>query len=405
MRILMVHNRYQQRGGEDAVFEAESALLRTYGHDVHTLEFTNDSIDAQMSTMSKLKLAADTVWSRDGAKKVADTAEAFGAEVVHFHNTLPLVSPAAYAACQQRGISVVQTLHNFRLLCPGVNFFRDGKACEDCLGKPAPVPGIVHGCYRESRAQTAVVATMITAHRMRRTWQRDVDMFIALSEFSRSKFIKGGLPASKLVVKPNFTEAPAPSPAVERSGFFSVGRLSAEKGIPTLLSAWDRDSASMPLRIAGDGPFGDMVQDAASRRPAIQTLGRIDRDGVMREMRAATALVFTSECYENFPVSIVEAYACGLPVIAPDHGAMSELIQHGRNGLHFEVGNADDLHEKVQWAATHPEEMEQMSRRARATYDALYTPTRNHEFMMDIYDQAISRQSADIWEPVAAGVD
>jgi len=159
------------------------------------------------------------------------------------------------------------------------------------------------------------------------------------------------------------------------------------------------------LRIAGDGPFGDMVQAVASRRPTIHTLGRIDRDGVMQEMRAATALVFTSECYENFPVSIVEAYACGLPVIAPDHGAMSELIQHGRNGLHFEVGNADDLHEKVQWAATHPEEMEQMSRRARATYDALYTPTRNHEFMMDIYDQAISRQSADIWEPVAAGVD
>ncbi len=275
MRILLVHNRYQEGGGEDVVFEAEAGLLERRGHSVTRLVFDNASISDQRALLTTAHLAASTVWSRSASQRVRHATRDARAEVVHFHNTFPLVSPAAYSAAKAEGAAVVQTLHNYRLLCPSAVFFRAGHVCEDCLGRTPPWPSVVHGCYRGSRPQTAAVATMLTVHRLRRTWSRDVDLFIALTEFARQKFIAGGLSAERVVVKPNFV-APDPGAKTEMGDFFLfVGRLTEEKGIPLLIRAWTEYDALPPLRIVGDGPLAPLVERISAERPNIEFLGRV----------------------------------------------------------------------------------------------------------------------------------
>jgi glycosyltransferase involved in cell wall biosynthesis len=210
-RLLLVHNRYRLRGGEDAVYAAEMSLLRERGHAVNAFEESNDRIEQ----MNSFAAAAGTVWSSKPARSLVELIHRHAPDVVHFHNTFPLISPAAYYAVQREGVAVVQTLHNFRLLCPGATLFREGAVCEECIEKKSLLPALTHACYRGSRSATAAVATMLSVHRAAGTWQRRVDLYIALSEFARRKFIEGGLPASRIVVKPNFV---SPDPGVGAEG-------------------------------------------------------------------------------------------------------------------------------------------------------------------------------------------
>lgn len=395
MKILVVHNRYREPGGEDSVVAAETALLRRHGHAVETLLFDNTEIPDRRSLAASARLAAGAVWSPAGAARVRAAVRTSGADVVHFHNTLPLVSPAAYAACRVEGAAVVQTLHNYRLVCPNALFFRDGRPCEDCLGRTPPWPGVVHACYRGSRPQTAAVAAMLTAHRLRRTWHRDVDRFVALSAFSRGKFVAGGLPAAAIAVKPNFLE-PDPGAAIAAGdGFLFVGRLVAYKGLGTLLRAWAGAGPGAPLRIVGDGPLTAEIERAAETIPAVDHLGRRDRSGVLALMRSSRALVFPSELYENFPVTLIEAFACGLPVIASRIGAIAEIVVDGRTGLLFAPGDAADLAAKVAWARDHPAKMARMGAAARAEYEAKYTAERNYGRLIEIYAEAVDHLRAD----------
>jgi len=389
MRILRIHNRYQQRGGEDSVFEAEYALLERHGQEIYRLEFTNDDIPSKPSAIDSLKLTGNTIWSRSARQRIREAVEGFKAEVVHFDNTFPLISPAVYSVISEAGVAVVQTLHNFRLACPNGLFFRDGHPCEDCLGKTPPYPGVVHACYRESRAQTAVVAAMLTTHRLRRTWSRDVDRYIALTNFAKDKFIEGSLPANKIVVKPNFVVSEPPEGQKDDGHFLFVGRLSSEKGIGTLLAA--QKMHKQDLHVAGDGPLKEQVLRQASALPSLRALGRLDRDDVRAEMLSARALVFPSEWYEGFPMTLVEAFACGLPVIASRLGSMAEIVEDGVTGLFFEPGQATDLAAKMRWASAHSDEMRRMGLNARREYEAKYTPERNYEMLMDIYEQAIQQ--------------
>lgn len=262
---------------------------------------------------------------------------------MHFDNTFPLVSPGAYSAVRARGLPVVQSLRNYRLLCPSATFFRDGHVCEDCLGRTPPWPGIRHRCYRGSRGQTAIVATMLTAHRLRRTWLRDVDYYIALTAFSRQKFIEGGLPADRVVVKPNFVALPPPVEETARTGMLYVGRLSAEKGIATMLRAWERAGGDISLRIVDDGPLTATVAEAAAAIPTIHALGRRREEDTYALMAEAQALILPSEWYETFGRVAVEAFACGTPVIASRLGAMAEIVEDGVTGLLFTPGDAEDL--------------------------------------------------------------
>lgn len=383
MRVMLLHNTYQHPGGEDQVFAAEGALLEERGHEVERYTVSNDLIDG----MSRTALAASTVWNRDSYRALRAQFRAKRPDVAHFHNTFPLLSPSAYAAARDEGVPVVQTLHNYRLLCVNALLFRDGHICNDCLGHRVPWQGVAHGCYRGSRLASAAVATMIALHRARGTWMNDVDVYIALTEFARGTFIAGGLPADRIVVKPNFVH---PDPGLgDASGNFAlfVGRLVPEKGIHTLLEAWRHIGASVPLMIVGDGPLAPEVADAAARFPGITWLGRRPREEVLALMRAATLLIFPSTWYEGFGMTVAEALAVGLPVVGSRVGGMTTLIDDGRTGVHFPPGDAVALAERVRWAMANPARLAEMRREARAEYLDRYTGERNYDLLLGIYEQ------------------
>src|SRR5918992_2255733 len=390
MKVLAVHNRYQQPGGEDQVFLAETALLESYGHSVVRYSTHNDRVAA----MNRLALAGNTLWNSSTYQELRTLIRQERPQVAHFHNTFPLVSPAGYYAARAEEVPVVQTLHNYRLLCPNALFFRDGGVCEDCLGKAVPWPGIVHKCYRGSRMASGVVATMLTAHRVLRTWTEMVDVYVALTEFARRKFVEGGLPAESTVVKPNFVY-PDPGPGEGRGGYaLFVGRLSPEKGVGTLLAAWERLKEQIPLKVVGDGPLAESVVEAASRYPHIEYLGYRSPEEVHALMKEASMLVFPSEWYEGFSRVMAEAFATATPIIAAEIGAAAELVEHGHTGLRFRPGDPEDLAAQVGWFFSHPEEHAWMRRAVRAEYEAKYTAQRNYQMLLEIYELALERDEA-----------
>ncbi len=389
----MAHCRYRQAGGEDASFAAESGMLRDRGHPVLSYTRDNHEID-DYGLVAKLTLPWRTVWAADSRRHLAELLRQERPDVAHFQNTFPLISPAAYSACRQGGVPVVQSLRNYRLFCPNALFFRDGCICEDCLGRNVPWSGLLHGCYRNSRAQTAAVAAMLVVHRWLGTWTEQVDIFIALTEFSRQKFMAGGLAEGQIVVKPNFlpTDPGQRDPGSVGGYFLFVGRLSPEKGINTLVKAFCRLNR-VPLRVVGDGPMRPNLDKELDRQgtPNLHWLGFRRPADVFPLLKEARALIFPSECYETFGRVAVEAFACGVPVIASRLGAMRELVDDGRTGLLFTPGDSDDLAVKVEWAWTHPREMGEMGREARREYEDKYTEERNYERLMEIYRLAMDR--------------
>lgn len=389
MKVALIHNHYRQPGGEDLVCEAEAALLRRAGHCVTLFTRDNKAIADERFT-SRVRLSVNTIWARDTYKAVRELLAAERHDIAHFHNTFPLISPAAYYACRDAGVPVVQTLHNYRLLCPAATFYRDGHVCEDCIGH-LPWQGVVHGCYRNSRRATLAVAGMLSFHRWRGTWLHGVNRYIALTEFARGKFIEGGLSPQRIVIKPNFlADDPGPRIGPGESALF-LGRLSSEKGIATLVRSWARLSRGIPLVIAGDGPLrAELEKEVAGRGIAgVRFVGHLPREEVVLVLKRSRFLVLPSEWYEGFPLTILEALACAVPVIVPRLGAAAEIVENGRTGLHFVPGDADDLAAKVEWAWTHPDEMDEMGRAARVEYETKYTAERNYVLMMQIYEQAL----------------
>jgi glycosyltransferase involved in cell wall biosynthesis len=300
------------------------------------------------------------------------------------------MSPAAYYAARREDAAVVQTLHNYRLICPSAVLFRDGHVCEECVGKHVPWPGVMHGCYRGSRPATAAVAAMLTVHGAAHTYDRAVDRYIALTEFSRQKFIAGGLPGERIAVKPNFV-APDPGPGAGDGRYaLYVGTLVPGKGVETMLRAWEIVGHGLPLKIVGDGELGARVRDAASANPAIQWLGRRKLPEVYALMGRATCLVFPSLWYENMPKTIVEAYAKGTPVVASKIGAMVDLIDHGRTGLHFTPGDPQDLAAQVRRLVAEQDEYPRRRGEARRAYEAKFTPQANYEVLSRVYHEAVA---------------
>jgi glycosyltransferase involved in cell wall biosynthesis len=383
MHILFVHNAYQQRGGEDSVVQAEIDLLRHYGHEVVLYRRDNREIDDR----SRASVARDTVWSRQAGHELAALAKSFQPDVVHLHNTFPLISPSAYWALAALGKPMVQTLHNFRLLCLKADFLRHGRVCEDCLGR-FPWRGVWHRCYRDSAAASATLAAMLAVHRGLGTFQCKVTRFIALNDYSRRKFIAGGLPAQRIVIKPHFVDV-APAPAPDRHGGLFVGRLSPGKGVTVLLEAL-RHRPEATLTLVGTGP----LESALRGHPRVHVQGWQAPRAVYAHMHRAAYLVVPSRS-ESFGLVVLEAFACGLPVIASRLGALAELIVDGRTGLLFEPGSANALAERIAWAEAHPEAMRAMGLAARAEYEAKYTPEKNYWQLMTIYADAIEHRRGD----------
>lgn len=382
--VLAVHNHYQQPGGEDQVFADETALLERQGHHVVRYEEDNSRIGN-----GGISAAANTVWNAGSFRRLRNVMRSSRFDAAHFHNTFPLVSPAGYYAARRSGVAVVQTLHNFRLICPGATLLRNGAVCEECVHGGSFAPAIVHSCYRQSRPATAAVAAMLSMHRAAGTWNRMVDLYIALSDFARGRLIAGGLPGERIVVKPNFV-SPDPGAGDGRGGYaLYVGRLSEEKGVRVLAQAWHLLDG-VPLLIAGDGPLNNLKWPKN-----VQYLGRERRERIFTLMQNASVLVFPSTWYECAPMTILEAFACGLPVIGSNLGSTAELVDHRRTGLLFAPGDAENLAQQVRWAFSHPDEMQAMRTAARQEYLSKYTAERSHKALLDIYEMAIenSRRS------------
>jgi glycosyltransferase involved in cell wall biosynthesis len=388
VKILLIHNLYQQAGGEDAVMRAESGMLTQAGHSVKLWLRDNATIQPT-SVLEKLELGVNTVWSRASKRELKTVLVKERPDVVHFHNTFPQVSPAAYYACKELGIPVVQSLHNYRLACPAATFFRNGNVCQECTTRTV-WNALRHGCYRSSRSATAAVCSMLAFHRMLGTWSSMVDRYIALSAFARETFVSAGLPPEKLAIKPNFVVDPG-SGGRERDDYgVFVGRLSEEKGLFTILRAWRRVGARCRLRIAGDGPLRGAIESMirSEALSGISLEGRLPSAQVLALMKRARFLLFPSECFENFPLTIVEAFACGTPVLASRIGSVREIVQQGHTGIHVNPGDPTDWAEKILDACEGADDLRRLGHNARTEYERKYTPDTNHRLLMQIYGDA-----------------
>jgi glycosyltransferase involved in cell wall biosynthesis len=390
VKILLVHNTYQQPGGEDVVFEQEARMLTNAGHQVVLYRRSNWEVQAYHG-LQKIGLVKKTIWASDTHADFLHLLREQKPDVVHVHNTFMMISPSIYSACYKEGVPVVQTLHNYRLLCPAATLFRDGKVCQECVGGSL-LHSVQHACYHKSRPTTAVVALMLTAHRLRGTWEREISSYVALTEFSRNKFIEGGLPAQKIFVKPNFVDPDPGARTSDGDHVLFVGRLSPEKRVSTVLAAWKRLRLSIPIIVIGGGPDRPQLEAQAAQDGLtnVRFLGQVPRAQTLAAINQARFLVFSSEWYENFPVTIAEAFACKTPVIASRMGAMQEIVRDGCTGLHFTPGDPEDLARKVEWAWTHPDEMRAMGMEGRREYELKYTAEKNYPMLLEIYRRAMN---------------
>ncbi len=379
-KILLVHNAYQHRGGEDSVLEAEQELLRDHGHEVRVFQKTYEDL----KTVPKWQIPFVATWSSSVLKELANVIKDFQPDVVHFHNTLPLISKGAYYVVRKHGIPVIQTLHNYRLICPGALLSRNEKICEDCVGKFA-WRGVLHGCYRGSRIQTAGTLFQTAVHGLAGTLRKKVTLFIALTEFGKAKHVQGGFDEKQFRIKPNFLPSPPYVADGERKHGLFVGRISHEKGIEVLAKALEQ-LPEVTVKLAGKGD----LQDFAAKAFGANYLGAQPLPEILQLMAKAAYLVLPSTWYEGFPRTIVEAFAAGLPVITSNLGSMAEVVSDGQTGLLFKPGDAHDLADKIRWAEQNPDQMARMGRNARTEFEAKYSPEANYAQLVGIYREAIA---------------
>lgn len=386
MKILQVHNYYQRYGGEDAVVEAERALLEQHGHRVTQYTKHNGDVDRT----PKLALAMKTIYNRESARELLTLLERESPDVIHAHNLFPLVSPSLYHAARAAQVPVVQTLHNFRLLCPSATLFRDGRICEDCVGRRVKYPAVLHACYRGNRAASAVTASMLALHQAAGTWARGVHTFLALSQFSKDKFVEGGLDPGKIRVKPNFL--PHDPGVGDGAGGYVLfaGRLAKEKGLGVLLDAWARLRCPMRLKIAGDGDLMPMVRERAALLPGVEVLGHCGHEALLRLLKGAAVCVMPSEWYEaGVPLAIIEAFACGTPVIASKLPSLQEAVVENHNGFRFPIGSDDALARQVEeFRALPPSAVAALRRGARVSYEASFSAAVSYPILLRTYENA-----------------
>ena len=364
-------------------------MLRAAGHEVATYVETNDRIGDIPAWQAALR----GVWSRETYQRIRARLRETPCEIVHVTNFSPLVSPSVFYAARRSGSAVVLSLHNYRLLCPGAYLMRDARPCEDCLERRIKWPAVRHRCYRNQCGASAAVATMLAVHRGLGTWQRKIDAYIALTAFSRSKYIAGGLPAERVHVKPNFLD---PSPHAGSScGEYAlfVGRLSDEKGILDLLTAWASLARPIPLRVYGDGPLEAACRDQAAGSAMVHLMGKKSPEVILEAMRNAAFLVLPSRWYECFPMTLLECFATGCPILAPAFGGMAELVKNRVNGLLFQPLNPADMQAVIEWAIDHPPDLRSFAAQARQDYEQNYTMAANLERLMTIYGTATARRA------------
>lgn len=364
-------------------------MLRRNGSRVTTFVDNNERV----SELGKLRTAMGSIWSPETYRRVRAALREDHFDVLHVQNFFPLISPSIYYAARAEGVPVVQSLRNYRLICPVGTLNRNGHVCESCVGRAMPWPAIRHACYRHSKLGSAAVGSMIAVHRRLGTWFDMVDAYIAMTEFMRDKFVQAGFPAEKIFVKSNFLH-PDPLPGTGDGNFaLFVGRLSEEKGIATLLKAWALANPTIPLKVAGTGPLKSLLAGENLPR-SVDYLDWCEEETVLQLMGSARFILIPTEWYEGHPRTAVEAFARGLPVIASRIGAMAEMVEDGVSGLSFTPGDANGLAEKIRWALEHPVRMAEMGARGRFIYEHRYTASMNYPQLIEIYRQAVAARTA-----------
>ena len=385
MRVLIVHNRYQQKGGEDGVVANESALLAAHGHDVEVMLVDNDHIQG---AASKVVAAISSMYSLSGQRKVEDAIRAFRPDVVHVHNFFPTLSPAIFRTCTSMRVPVVHTLHNYRIVCAAATLFRDGHICEDCVTQRSMMPGIKHACYRGSRVGSAVNGMDMLLHQYLHTWQDHITSYIALTEFAADKMSTFRIPRAKIHIKPNFA---VDQGAGDGEGDFALfaGRFTEEKGVRTLLEADLAGALCMDVVVLGDGPLRHEMEQAASLPGSrLRLRGFVDKRTSAELMRSARVLLLPSLWYEGFPLVLVEALSAGLPVLAADQPNLRSVLPLTA-GAFFAPGNATALAKQMMRFAT-GNSVESMRKAARTEYLEKYTPEVNVRQLVAIYESAVS---------------
>ena len=386
MTVLTVHNCYQTPGGEDWVYRSESALLEERGHRV--IRFTDDN--ARIASLGRVRAAVMSLWNPGAARAVRRIILQERVQVAHFHNTFPLLSASVIRAARQCGAAVVQTLHNFRSVCPNGLLFRAGAPCRRCLGRRFPWPGLLYACYRSSRAATALAAASVLTRRLTGTWHDGVDAYIVLSEFARSLLLAAGAPERKLNVKPNFVH-PDPGPGDGAGGYvLFLGRLSEEKGIRILVEAWKMLKPAARLMIVGDGPLAGWVERQADGA-GIHWCGPLSHDAALAALRGAALLAAPSLCYEGSPLAVLESFATGTPVAASAIGSLAELVRPGLTGWLAPPGNAEAWAVLLDQALSQTKLLRGMREHARQQYLERYSAGVNYQMLLGIYRRAVER--------------
>lgn len=404
LRILIVHNAYKISGGEDAVVSNELQLLRDAGHEVFLYQKNNAELDSY-SLSQKLRLPFRAIYSRKTRREIRALIREHQIDLVHVHNTLLIISPSVYDAARSLGVPVVQTIHNYRLLCPNALFLRDGQICQDCLSHGLR-QSVKHACYRGSRSQTLIVSLMLAYHRRRGTYRHL--SYICLTEFNKAMLLrlslhgKPMLTASQIYVKPNFTTDPGvPVPYSKRRPYFLfASRMDALKGIFILLKAWEtyehiaNADQQKELILCGSGPEENAIREwiRIHRLQHVQILGQLPHAQIIDKMRKCLAFCLPTQCYEGFPVVIAESFACGTPVIGSNIGNVGALVKHGETGLTHAPTDADGLANIFLHWDPSSETVQAMSANARKTYEDAYTPRKNLEQLLTIYQKALQER-------------
>ncbi|MDN4076687.1 glycosyltransferase family 4 protein [Paenibacillus polymyxa] len=399
-KVLIIHNYYQQSGGEDKVVEQESAMLRSRGIETEHYYVHNDSIQSK-GLANMAKLAVEAAWSFPEFKRIKELLLRVKPDVVHVHNFFPVISPSVYHACERLGVPVVQTLHNYRLICPAATFMRGNEVCEKCLHGTL-LHSIRHGCYRGSQLQTIPVAAMIKFNELIGTWQHKVSRYIALTEFARDKFAESGIPLDRIAVKPNFIHHQTVKAKYDPNDRYLlfVGRISAEKGVRNLLQAWSQleDRGGLRLVIIGDGPQKAELAAAYSQED-IRFLGKQDGDTVLDCMSRAMYVMVPSIWYEGFPMTIVESYSVGTPVLCSRIGALEEIVEDGVTGFHFQHDDLENIKTVIRRAVAY-ENYAAMRQKVAENYAAHYTEEVNVKQLLAIYSEAMEECDDEAAAPV-----
>jgi glycosyltransferase involved in cell wall biosynthesis len=395
LRILLAHNYYgsSSPSGENQVFESERELLRQRGYEVFELIRRSDEIRAN-GALGIAQGALATPWNSFAAAAIRRAVDAFQPDVVHVHNSFPLLSPAIFHAVGNRAARVL-TLHNYRLFCPAAIPMREGSVCTECLDGHSILPALRHGCYRDSWLATLPLAFNVWLHRTLGTWTRQADAFIALTEFQRDLMVEAGLPAGRTHVKPNFYPGnPKPIPWDDRSDYMVfAGRLAPEKGVETLVRAWLKwDGQAPELRVLGDGPLRDPLERLVASAPAarVRFFGQVSPQNAQNEIAGAKLLILPSQWFEGFPMVIREAFAFAVPAAVSAIGALPSIVQDGISGVVFSPGDSQSLLQRVREAWESPGMLERLSAGARNAFERFYTEDSNYKRLMEIYDLAIA---------------